>query len=75
MLAAITSLDWKLAGLAAAALYAMWVANLALRECNKLRRELEAARQWLGEVDRRETFHSDDLHDRVQELERRANSP
>lgn len=73
MLAAITSIDWKLAGFAAVAMYALWVANMALRECSKLRRELAAAREWLGEVDRRETFHSDELHDRTRELERRIN--
>lgn len=65
-------MDWKIAGLAAIALYALWVANTALRECSKLRRELGAAKQWMGEIDRRETFHSDELHDRVAQLERQS---
>lgn len=74
MLAAITSMDWKIAGVAAVALYAIWVANRALEECSKLRLDLNAAKQWTGEIDRRETFHSDELHDRVKELERKTGS-
>lgn len=65
------SFDWRLAVTVTVALYALWVANTALRECQKLRRELDSTRQWLGEVDRREAFHSDELHDRTRDIDRR----
>lgn len=65
------SFDWRLAAAAAVALYALWVANTALRECSRLRRELEATKQWLGEVDRRESIHADELYDQVREHGRR----
>ncbi|MBA0362396.1 hypothetical protein [Stenotrophomonas maltophilia] len=71
MLAAITTVDWVIAGVAAVAVFALWVANTALGECTKLRRELISTKDWIGEIERRHAIQSDDLQDRLAELDRK----
>lgn len=69
MLAAITSMGWIIAAVAAVAL---WVANAALAECTKLRRELNSVKDWIGEIERSHAIQSDDLQDRLARLDRNA---
>lgn len=72
MFAAINSMGWIIAAVAAVALFALWVANAALAECTKFRRELNSAKDWIGEIERRHAIQSDDLQDRLSRLDRNA---
>lgn len=68
MLAFAAYVDWILAALAAISVFSLWVANTALGECTRLRRDLNSAKDWIGEIERRHANHSEDVETRFTEL-------